>query len=447
VRAPDAFEIVTELGEGAFARVYRAREKTSGREAALKILKDGLAGDAEVIERFRREVMAVSAIDSPHVIKLYDFGMNGADVFIAMEYVHGPTLRELLKLRPWSAEAVRVVVGQIAEALAAAHAQGIVHRDLKPENVMLVRGAKGRQVKVLDFGLAKLVKAESTQALEPITQAGMCFGTPQYMAPEQMQGKPASEKADLFALAVMAYEMIAGRLPWDGVDSREVFRAIIHTPPPPLPDVHPSLAAQRPALDRFFEMALAKEPAARSPDASAFFAAFELALFGRPRHTGPVFSAIISAELAAPSDFDPDTGVTDPFGIVPDPLPDLAAFDVPATSPGKLGSIDGGAAARRLHSMWSMSLSTLPPLSPGEEDEAPLLEAPPVVKKSGRTSSPRLDGPPASETPASDAPVSPAPAFVPPAARKAPITWLVLAAVCLVVVAALAGYFVGRGPR
>ncbi len=439
--APDQFEILSELGEGAFARVYRAREKSSGKEAALKVLKEGLAGDAEVIERFRREVFAVSSIDSPHVIKLFDFGMSGPDVFIAMEYVHGPTLRELLRLRPWSAEAVRVVVGQIAQALSAAHAQGIVHRDLKPENVMLVRGARGRQVKVLDFGLAKLVKAESNQVLEPITQAGMCFGTPQYMSPEQMKGRPASQSADLFALAVMAYEMISGRLPWDGVDSREVFRAVINTPPPPLGDVHPSLAPQRVALDRFFADALAKKPEARPPDASAFFAMFELALFGRPRHTGPVFSAIISAELAAPSDFDPDTGVTDPFGIVPDPLPELAAFDVPATLPGKLGSIPSGG-GRRLHSMWSMSLSSLPPLSPGEEDEAPLLAAPPVVRKSGKTSRP----PGVTPAPAPEAaPVAFPPA--PPARTAPPVTWIVLAAVCLIVVAALAGYFVGRAPR
>ncbi|MGZ3426142.1 MAG: serine/threonine-protein kinase, partial [Polyangia bacterium] len=213
-RAPDNYEIQNQLGEGAFAHVYRALEKTSGRHVALKILKEGFAGDVEVIERFRREVFAVASIDSPHVVKLHDFGMSGVEVFIAMEYVQGPTLRDLLRARPWSAEAARVVVGQIAQALSAAHAQGIVHRDLKPENVMLVKGATGRQVKVLDFGLAKLARIESKLQLEPLTQAGMCFGTPQYMSPEQMQGRAASESADLFALGVLAWEMLSGRLPW-----------------------------------------------------------------------------------------------------------------------------------------------------------------------------------------------------------------------------------------
>jgi serine/threonine-protein kinase len=440
--------VLSELGEGAFARVYRAREKTTGRETALKILKEGFAGDAEVVERFRREVFAVASIDSPHVVKLHDFGMTGADVFIAMEYVQGPTLRELLRGRPWSAEAVRVVVGQIAQALSAAHAQGIVHRDLKPENVILVRGEHGRQVKVLDFGLAKLVAIERKLALEPLTQAGMCFGTPQYMAPEQMQGRPASQSADLFALAVIAYEMLSGRLPWDGSDPREVFRAVLGTPPPPLERLHPTVEAQRGTLDRFFIEALAKTPEKRQPDATAFFGAFEVALFGRVRHTGPVFSTVISVELQTP-DVEPDdpTGTDPPLQPLPDTLED-AGFDAlqSTTAPGKLGGVPTG---RRLHSMFSMSLSTLPPLSPGDDDDAPLLAAPPVVRKSGSTRAPApsdmaavTDG----EAPDAKKKRESVTDLV-PRTGGAPTRWLVLAAFCLIVVAALAGYFVGRGPR
>jgi len=449
VGAPDKFEVVSELGEGAFARVFRAREKTSGQESALKILKEGFAGDAEVIERFRREVFAVASIDSPHVVKLHDFGMNGADVYIAMEYVQGPTLRELLRGRPWSAEAARVVVGQIAQALSAAHAQSIVHRDLKPENVMLVRGARGRSVKVLDFGLAKLVGIERKLEIEPLTQAGMCFGTPQYMAPEQMKGRPASPSADLFALAVMAYEMLSGRLPWDGPDQKAVFRTVLTTPVPPLGTLHPTVEAQRGTLDRFFIEALAKKPEERQLDASAFFSAFEVAMFGRVRHTGPIFSTVISAELQAP-DVEPDTGVTDPaLPALPDTIQDGAAFEPlsSTTMPGKLGPVPPGG-GRRLHSMFSMSLSTLPPLSPGEEDEAPLLEAPPVVRKSGSTRSPESS---AASDGAESVTVERARAKSPPVdPRKgggAPTRWLVVAALCLIVVAALAGYFIGRAPR
>ena len=438
--APDNYEILEELGEGAFARVFRAREKRSGQLAALKILKEGFAGDAEVIERFRREVFAVASIDSPHVVKLHDFGMSGAEVFIAMEYLQGPTLRELLRGRPWSAKSARVIVGQVAEALAAAHAQGIVHRDLKPENVMLVPGAYGRQVKVLDFGLAKLVTIERKLELEPLTRAGMCFGTPQYMAPEQMQGRAASQSADLFALAVIAYEMLSGRLPWDGGDPRDVFRAVLGSPPPPLGDLHASVAPQRAALDRFLGEALAKTPETRPADAGAFFSAFEAALFGQARRAGPIFSEITAAELQ-PSDVELSLASTDPLlRALPDPLPEGVSFDpLHATIPGHL---PGG--GRRLHSMWSVSLSTLPPLSPGDGDEAPLLEAPPVVRKSGSASAVTS---PANGVALEAGTKRSVTELVTPPRGRAPLRWLVLMALCLIVAAALAGYFVGRAPR
>jgi serine/threonine protein kinase len=299
---------------------------------------------------------------------------------------------------------------------------------------------------VLDFGLAKLVSIERKLELEPLTQAGMCFGTPQYMAPEQMQGKPASESADLWAVAVIAYEMLSGRLPWDGTDPREVFRAVLSSPPPPLERVHPSVSPQRAALDRFFGEALAKTPKGRPADAAAFFAAFELALFGRPRHTGPIFSTIISAELQAP-----DVELEGGGDALPENLSDTwqdgsSPLDaMQSTMPGKVGGPPGS--GRRLHSMWSM-MSTLPPLSPGEGDEAPLLEAPPLVRKSGSIRTPDADAHANGEA---LYPVkrreSVTDMLQAPPSRGAPMRWVVLAAVCLIVVAALAGYFIGRAPR
>ena len=429
-RAPDNFEIVTELGEGAFARVYRARDRQTGKEAALKILKEAFAGDAQVIERLRREMLAVASIDSAHVVKLHDVGATGGDLFIAMEYVEGPTLRERLHGRPWPAEAARVVVGQIAEALAAAHRQGIVHRDLKPENVMLVRAGSGRRVKVLDFGLAKLVGLEGRRELEPLTQTGMCFGTPQYMAPEQVQGKPAAPAADLWALAVMAYELTSGRLPWDGGEPRDVLRALTTAPAPALGRLHPTVDGQRAALDQFFAGALAKAPEARPADAATFFAAFETALFGRARTDGAPFSGVLGAELAE-AELDALRTTEGPMPAILDSM--SVDFETlgSTTTPGK----------RRLHSMWSLSLSTLPPLSPGSGDEAPLLDAPPVVRKSTRT-----QAPPAEAAPALETDVKP-PELPAPARRGAPIGWILFAALVLILVAGLGGYFIGRGPR
>lgn len=142
----ERFQITREIGEGGFARVYEGKEPASGRRVAIKVLKDDYLRDTEILERFRREVFAVASIDSPHVVKMYDFGISGDEVFIAMEFVEGPTLRELIYERTWRTEEVHLVIGQIAQALAAAHRQQIVHRDLKPENVMLVAAPNGSRV-------------------------------------------------------------------------------------------------------------------------------------------------------------------------------------------------------------------------------------------------------------------------------------------------------------
>src|SRR5262249_29913575 len=132
------YELLEQRGEGGFARVWKAREKSTGRTVALKLLKESLRADAEVLERFRREIFAVASIDSPYVVRMFDFGVAGGDSFLAMEFVEGLSLRELLVGKPWPAGEVHVVVGQVCQALAAAHQVGIIHRDLKPENIMLV---------------------------------------------------------------------------------------------------------------------------------------------------------------------------------------------------------------------------------------------------------------------------------------------------------------------
>jgi len=281
-RYHERYQVLARIGEGAFAQVYHARDP-SDRDLALKVLKDPFIGDREIVERFQREVFAVASIDSPHVVRLSDFGLSGDDFFMVMEYVHGPTLREVMHARPWTANDVYVIVGQIAHALQAAHAKGIVHRDLKPENVMLVELSGGLwQVKVLDFGLAKLPELERALGLDSLTRRGQLFGTPQYLSPEQIRGKPLDGSADLFALGVIAYEMLAGRRPWDGPadDPREVMMCVLHKAPPPLGELHPSLSGRAEAVNAFLKRALAKERSERPADAEAFFRELGSALFG-----------------------------------------------------------------------------------------------------------------------------------------------------------------------
>jgi serine/threonine-protein kinase len=274
------FDILQEIGEGGFARVFRARETATGREVALKVLKDAFVKDTEILERFQREVFAIASISSPHVVALYDFGITGQEVFLAMEYVEGPTLRDLLPRHTWTAIDIHLVVGQIAQALAAAHRQQIVHRDLKPENVMLVGTGGRRRVKVFDFGMAKIAELENKLELEPLTRVGTCFGTPQYMAPEVIRGQPFDHAVDLYALAVIAYELVGGLRPWDGGDPYEVMKAVLKKPLPRIAQASDPSVARINELNAFFTRALSKDRTARPGEAVAFFTAFESALFG-----------------------------------------------------------------------------------------------------------------------------------------------------------------------
>ena len=304
----DRFQVVEEVGQGGFARVYRARDTADGGKiVAVKVLKDAYLENSEIVERFRREVFAVASISSPHVVELYDFGISGEEVYIAMEYAEGLSLREVIYDRAWSAGEVHLIIGQIAQALAAAHRQNIVHRDLKPENVMLVPSPSGsRRVKVLDFGLAKLVELERKLELASITRVGMCFGTPQYMAPELIQGKPFDKLIDIYALGVIAFEMISGRLPWDGPEPREVLRRVVRSPAPRVSQAHSTILPRLDEVNRFLERVLAKDPTKRPPDAATFFREFEQALYGKelPRARAEVpkedsaFASVWAASLA-----------------------------------------------------------------------------------------------------------------------------------------------------
>ena len=408
---PDGFVIERPLGEGGFARVFKARETATGRTVALKVLKESLRADAEVLERFRREIFAVASIDSPYVVRLYDFGVAGGDSFLAMEYVEGTSLRELMRGKPWSATDVHVIVGQLCQALGAAHKVGIIHRDIKPENIMLVPGRDGtRQVKVLDFGFAKLLDLERQLDLEPLTQVGMCFGTPQYMSPEQMQGRAVDASVDLYAAAVIAYEMLAGELPWDGHDARDVFRRVMSSPPPPITRPHATVTRVA-ELDQLMQRALAKPKRLRPATAEALFSMLEVALFGAPQSRGGgAFSSVLGKTISVPD-------LASPSGRHGDGTFGGGTFGGPTdvdTSPGPhLAKVT----PRHLKSGWQRSLPPLPGVAlPTDENE------PPTLERAGRAA-PR------------------APAEVASAARRSPGLWLWV--VLAVLLAGAIGYFAG----
>jgi len=204
-RFPD-LEIMELLGRGGMGAVYKARQRSLDRLVALKILPPEIGHDADFTERFAREALAMARLNHPHIVAIHDFGQSNALFFFVMEYVDGLNLRQLLNAERMAPREALAIVPQICDALQYAHDQGIVHRDIKPENILLNRVG---QVKIADFGLAKLVGAEAT-----FGAAERVVGTPQYMAPEQIE-RPAEvdHRADIYSLGVVFYQMLTGELP------------------------------------------------------------------------------------------------------------------------------------------------------------------------------------------------------------------------------------------
>src|SRR5215813_6561552 len=208
------YEVLAPLGAGGMGEVYRARDTRLERTVAIKVLPQKLSSSPEVRQRFEREAKTISQLSHPHICALYDVGREGDVEYLVMEYLEGETLSERLAKGPLPLEQTLRYGTEIADALDKAHRQGIVHRDLKPGNVMLTRSG----VKLLDFGLAKAVAPASEKSSltslptqQGLTQEGAILGTFQYMAPEQLEGKDADGRTDIFALGATLYEMATGR--------------------------------------------------------------------------------------------------------------------------------------------------------------------------------------------------------------------------------------------
>jgi serine/threonine protein kinase/WD40 repeat protein len=251
------YRVGEKLGGGAMGVVHRAEDTRLGRPVALKFLAPELVRDPEAHARFLREARAASGLDHPGICTVYDIGeTDEGGVYLAMAHYEGGTLKQRLARGPLSLEEALEVAAQIAEALAAAHAKGIVHRDLKPANVMLT--SEGR-AKLLDFGLAKLLGGSQ------LTRAGRPLGTPAYMAPEQARGEAIDHRVDLWALGVVLYQMLSGKLPFGGEDSNAILYAITHEEPLPLE----AAADLPPRVIALLEQLLRKEPDQRYADSAA----------------------------------------------------------------------------------------------------------------------------------------------------------------------------------
>ncbi len=269
----DRYKIERLLGEGGMGAVYQAEHTHMRKRMAIKVLHPEMSRLSEVVARFEREAMAAAHIDHPNVATATDFGkLDDGSFFLALEFIEGQSLRDVVAEGALPLGRALHVTRQIASALSRAHALGIVHRDLKPENVMLVeRDGDPDFVKVLDFGIAKVPVGELAQSsTDPgapvLTQAGMVYGTPEYMAPEQALGQPVDKTADLYALGIMAYEMLTGRRPFEEASKVKLLGMHVTAPVPPMATTAP-LANVPPEVEQIVLRLLAKEATERTQDA------------------------------------------------------------------------------------------------------------------------------------------------------------------------------------
>src|SRR5215510_7444209 len=248
------YEIQARVGEGGMGVVYKSRQISIDRVIALKMLNAQMAGDPTWVQRFYNEAKACSRLQHPNTIRMFDFGQTSdGRLFMTMEFLDGVSLRAALQQGPLAPQRVVKILIQCCASLAEAHSIGIIHRDIKPDNVFLLNMAGSPDfVKLLDFSVAKLLEGDRLK-----TQAGVVFGTPQYMSPEQGRGLPLDARSDLYALGILAFEMLTGNVPFHDENPMTVIQMHLHAAIPPLP------ASIPPSVQQIVRRALEKEPSRR----------------------------------------------------------------------------------------------------------------------------------------------------------------------------------------
>ena len=298
------YRIVSQLGRGGMATVYLAEQAGLDRRVALKLLHPALAVDETIVQRFLREARIAANLQHPHIVTIHDVGDSDGIYYIAMRYIQGESLGQLLHREgPLEPSRALAMLAQIADALDFAHAHDVLHRDIKPANVMV---EPDDFVTLTDFGIARA--GEQSR----LTSTHMVIGTPQYMSPEQARGDPVDKRTDLYALGVLLYEMLGGRPPFTAANTPSLLYLHIHEPPPPLHELCPEVPL---ALGDVVTKALAKEPSERFQSGREMVAAAQAALAAKPDAT-PAVTEKITAAVTATTTVAP-VRQTAPTGLIP----------------------------------------------------------------------------------------------------------------------------------
>jgi serine/threonine-protein kinase len=271
------YKVLGKIGQGAMGEVYKAHDPVLGRFVAIKTISKGISSDEKARERFQKEAQSAAQLNHPNIITVYDFGEEDGTIYMAMELLEGMDLRELIEKRALTKIVDKLgIMEQICDGLAFAHAKGVVHRDLKPGNIHILQPSG--HVKIMDFGLAR--------RSEDAARTGVIMGTPYYMAPEQAQGERATTRSDVFSLGAVFYELLAGRRPFRGDTTIQLFDAIRREFPPPLRRFNPNLSRD---VEAVVAHAMARLPDERYASAAELAADLDLLAEGRPTVAGRRF--------------------------------------------------------------------------------------------------------------------------------------------------------------
>ncbi|MBN1944053.1 MAG: protein kinase [Bradymonadales bacterium] len=327
----ERYHIQKVIGVGGMGVVYKGRQEAMDRTVAVKVLMPQMIDDESLIKRFHLEARAASRLTHPNTITVYDFGRSGDLLYIVMEFLEGASLEKVLKEQKiLNSERVARIASQALASLAEAHEKEIIHRDIKPDNIWLKEvGDQKDFVKVLDFGVAKLRDPKVTDTT--MTQAGMIFGTPKYMSPEQAKAKKLDGRSDLYSLGVVMYQALIGRCPFTATDPVSILIQHVHDPPPPFQEILPGYEVPRP-LEEIVFRSLEKDRNNRFADAKEMRQAVEAFLAGAVSQSFTGLPAMTpSSQSAAPYQPAPNTGAT--LSEQPSPTPSAGYGGYPYGSP------------------------------------------------------------------------------------------------------------------